>query len=159
MDSKLFLCTILYSLFSIANSLAVEYGNVDINTNDPNAKYSKKISYSTKNKTGKGMSNIIKWILIAVIVIVIITVVICICCCLGCCARGGSKKQKNRETHIATPELSPVATPIPYGSVDNSYKEPTKPSPAYKSIFPQYDNGSEAPGTQTHYGQPMYPQI
>jgi len=50
MDTKLFLCALLYSLFSVVNSLAIEYGNVDINTIDSNVKYSKKISYSTKNK-------------------------------------------------------------------------------------------------------------
>ncbi|KAG4100653.1 hypothetical protein H8356DRAFT_1660514 [Neocallimastix lanati (nom. inval.)] len=129
MDTKLFLCALLYSLFSVVNSLAIEYGNVDINTIDSNVKYSKKISYSTKNK---GMSNIIKWILIAVIIIVIIAIVVCICCCLGCCARSGTKKQKKREIHITSPEV----TPIPYGSSDNYYKEPTQPSPAYNPGYP-----------------------
>jgi len=49
MNTKLFLCTLFSILLNVVNSLAVDYDdNVNINLNNPNAKYSKKISSVSK---------------------------------------------------------------------------------------------------------------
>ncbi|KAG4101595.1 hypothetical protein H8356DRAFT_1655788 [Neocallimastix lanati (nom. inval.)] len=156
MNTKLFLCTLFSILLNVVNSLAVDYDdNVNINLNNPNAKYSKKIS--SVSKVSKGGKNILKFVLIAVAIIVVIAIVICICCCLGCCACiGGSGKKEKYESKVSSPVAASASTPaeqsVPYGSGNTSTTYPP-------SAYNPYQQYPQQPATQSPYGQPMYPQV
>lgn len=173
MNRKLQLYTLLASLLTIVNSLAIDNEIVgDIKLNDPNAKYSKKISSSssTTGKVTKGLSNVMKWIVIIIIIIVAAIIITCILCCLGCCTCCGVGSSGKKEKYDSSDTT--VTTGRPYGSEPEviNVEPPHQPSPppqAYNPVYPSYGaqpQGSYPPPSgyppqQSPYGQPLYPNV
>jgi len=157
MNSKLQLYTYLATLLTIVNSLAIE--NVeDIKLNDPNVKYSKKLS-SSGSKVTKASGKLAKYLLLLGIVIITIIILTCICCCLGCCSCLGGKKSKKDKVTINTSK--------PYGSEPEvvTVQPPQPPPQAYNPVYPSYGAPAEPgqPGSYPHsgapYGQSIYPNV
>ncbi|ORX48963.1 hypothetical protein BCR36DRAFT_412970 [Piromyces finnis] len=180
MNSKLFLLSLFATLLTIVNSLAIDNEITDLKLNDPNAKYSKKVSVSSGGKAvKKGLGKIAKWIIIIIVIIITIIIVTCICCCLGCCSLASSGKKKGKNENNEIPSETPAVTGKPYGSepevVDvqpqgsyppqgtyppppqGSYPPPQGSYPPPQGAYPPPPQGSYP--TPSPYGQPLYPNV